>query len=180
MTKDDLIKYAALSVGVVIGARFFANAAFAWIEEFLFNKSKDEKNLDDLIRSKRYGMGDVSEKERKKISAEPSPKERPLELGREVDPREADKAAMMHRIYDLVIKRGAQESEEDFYLRLLGLSKSDSPEIIKRAFKQKAKEFHPDMFVLDGFDGKTRKRLEARIHENYVMIQKAHDFLKKK
>lgn len=175
MSKEDLIKYGLMSVGIVLGARFFANALFAWVERLFVGKSAEEKTLDDLIKSKRFSMGALSEK-----AAPPTAQQTPKELGQQLDPMEEKKRAIMHRIYDLDIRRGQQESVKAYHLRLLGLSKVETPEQLKKAYKQRAREFHPDTFALVDFEQRTRKRLEARIHENYVAIQRAYEFFSKK
>ena len=177
MNKEDLIKYGLISFGVVLGARFFANAIFAWIEGLFIRKSSDEKGLDELIKSKRYSMGALSDK---RTPAQQQPKTRPQEITEALDPAEEKKRATMHRIYDLEIRRGKQESEEAYHLRLLGLVRVEPADSMKKAFRQRSKEFHPDMFALMDFDDRTRKRLEARIHENYVAIQRAYEFFSKK
>lgn len=180
MKKDDLINYGLISAGVVLGASFFAKALFAWIEDLLFKKGRDEKSLEDLIRSKRYSMGGLSEKEIKlsQLAEKKGPRTAEIADLREEDPREVRKREIMHRIYDLDPKRATQESELAYHLRLLGLRTLESEEGLRRAFKQRAKEFHPDMFVLTDFDKKVQKRLAGRIHENYVAIQKSYDYLK--
>ena len=174
MNKEDLIKYGLISFGLVLAGRFFANGLFAWIEGLFVRKGADEKSLDDMIRAKRYSMGGLSEKEAVKV---PSKKPNP-QIEQTVDPVELQKRELMHRIYSLDLKRGPQESPEAHALRILGLTQMEPLEQIKRAFKRKARDFHPDMFVLNDFDKRTKKRLDGRIHENYVAIQKAYDFLK--
>lgn len=182
MSKDDIIKYAALAFGIVLAGRFFADAVFAWIGDILFKKSSDEKNLEDLIRSKKYTMGSLSESEQLRINS-PLEKEAktkpPLQIDHEISPLELRKREIMHRIYDLELRKLNGETVEAYNLRLIGLTKLESHDQLKKAYKVLAKKFHPDMFALGDFDPKAKRKLEARIHENYVAIQKAHDFLKK-
>lgn len=182
MSKDEIIKYGALAFGIVIGARFFADAAFAWIGDLFFKKSRDEKTLEDLIRSKRYSMGSLSESEQLKLNSQPKKNEKrsePLSIDQEIDPAELKKRELMKRIYDLELRKQNGEDQQAYCLRLMGLKTIGNEEQLKKAFKLQSKKFHPDMFALGDFDSKVRRKLEGRIHENYVAIQKAYDHLKK-
>lgn len=182
MSKDDIIKYAVLAFGIVLLGRFFADAIFAWIGDLLFKKSSDEKTLEDLIRSKKYSMGYLSEQEQLRINI-PSSKEQSSKpqasIKHEISPMELKKREIMHRIYDLELRRMTGESIESYNMRLVGVIKLESEEQLKKAYKTQAKKYHPDMFALGDFDPKAKRKLETRIHENYLAIQKAHDFLKK-
>jgi DnaJ-class molecular chaperone len=71
------------------------------------------------------------------------------------------------------------ETDYDFYSRILGLLKDSKTEDIKKAYKEKAKEFHPDRFDFSLFDKKTKEKLQHKVHENFLVIQKAYDYLKK-
>jgi hypothetical protein len=175
MTREFLLYSLAVSVVIVIAGRYFADALFPWLDRFFFSKSRDDAKLDDLIQSRLQQWGHRS------ISA-PNPKTLASTTSEERDelsPAEIARREQLQRIYSFDGKRRSQESTEDHALRLLGLKELPTAELLKQAFKARAKLNHPDTFQLDGFDAKLKKRLAARVHENYILIQRAHEILKK-
>ncbi len=179
MDKEKLATYAAIALGLVLGGRYVANLIFAWFETLMLEKKEQNyRTLDELIDSKARQMGGrpkVAEVERSLLTGgTPAP-----QLEEKTGPEEEQRKITLHRIYDLETKRGQQESEEAYYLRIMNMKQKEAPEILKRAYKLRSKEYHPDRFNLDLFDGKTKKRLAARVHENYLLVQNAYGYLKK-
>jgi hypothetical protein len=164
----------AVSVVIVVAGRYFADALFPWFDKFLLNKSREDAKLDALIRARlqQWGHRSISSQNPSSLT-ESTPEEE------EISPEELAHREQLHRIYSFDGKRRAHESPQDHALRLLGLKSLPSPEGLKQAFKAQAKLNHPDTFQLDSFAPKLKKRLAARIHENYIAIQRAHDTLKK-
>jgi hypothetical protein len=180
MDKEKLATYAVIAVGLVLGGRYVANLLFAWFDTLLLRKKEQNyRTLDELIDAKTRQLGGrpkVAEVERPLLSGgAPAP-----QLEEKTGPEEEQRKLTLHRIYDLETKRGQQESEEAYYLRIMNMKQLEKPEILKRAYKLRSKEFHPDRFNLDLFDAKTKKRLAARVHENYLLVQTAYAYLKKK
>jgi tRNA G37 N-methylase Trm5 len=100
-------------------------------------------------------------------------------LEMDTDPESQKRKAILHQIYDKKLARLKDESDYDFYSRILLLPQDPSNEQIKKAYKEKAKEFHPDRFDFSLFDKKTKDKLQHKVHENFLVIQKAYDYLKK-
>ena len=179
MDKEKLVTYAVIAVGLVLGGRYVANLIFAWFETLMLSKKEqDYRTLDELIDSKARQLGGrpkVPEVERSLLTGGTPT----AQLEEKTGPEEEQRKLILHRIYDLETKRGQQETEEAYYLRIMNMKHRESAEILKRAYKLRSKEYHPDRFNLDLFDGKTKKRLAARVHENYLLVQTAYGFLKK-
>ncbi len=181
MDKQTLITYGLISLGIVLGARFFANALFVWIEGFFLGK-KPERSLDDMVRARLRAMG-VMPKSPPPTATLPSPEK---EIGatallpEEEDPEAQKRKALLRRIYELDLKQLPGESAEAFARRVLGVGPAAASDEIKRAFKTKSKELHPDTFRHEGFDAKTRAKLEARVHANYLAVKQAYETLTKK
>lgn len=185
MDKKQLLIYAALSLGLVIAGALLAKSAFAWFEHYLFGRKKPEPTLDELIdqeelllrggRPKPSGRA-MAPRDFKTAGTEEA---KPM-LEDTTDPAELEKRKIMKRAYLFDPQRLPTEPERTYYLRILGLKPEASVDAIKSAYRARSKDMHPDRFQLNAFDPKTKKRLEKRVHENYVLIQKAHDFLRKK
>lgn len=180
MSKEQLINYGLLSFALILGGRFIGAAIHAWVDEF-FSRSKEKRthSLDDLIRSRETLYGARQSKLSAIGFSEKPTEETPLSIDDSTDPEELSRRQIMRRVYAFDRPIHPHESEKDQALRLLGLTDMVERAELKRAFKTQAKNFHPDCFDLSLFDGKTKKRLAARIHENYLSIQKAHEYLKK-
>lgn len=185
MDKKQLLMYAGLSLGLVIVGGLLAKSAFAWFEQYLFGRKRPEPTLDELIdqeelllrggRPKASGRA-LAPRDFRSPASDPAP---PL-LEDTADPVELEKRKTMKRAYLFDPQRLPTEPERTYYLRILGLGPEASLDEIKSAYRARSKDMHPDRFQLEAFDAKTRKRLEKRVHENYVLVQRAHDFLKKK
>lgn len=179
MDKEKLVTYAVIAVGLVLGGRYVANLIFAWFETLMLQKKEqDYRTLDELIDSKARQMGGrpkVAGVERTLLTGGGAAPQ----LEEKTGPEEEQRKLTLHRIYDLETKRGQQESEEAYYLRIMNMKQLEKPDILKRAYKLRSKEYHPDRFNLDLFDAKTKKRLAARVHENYLLVQNAYGYLKK-
>lgn len=171
----EFIYYAVgISVTMVVAGRYLANAIFPWVDKiFLPKKQRDEK-LDELIQARLNQMGHRPVTFAPKQLAENAAP--PVEL----NPEEMKRREQLQRIYAFDGKRLSKESTEDHALRLLGLKNPTTAENLRAAFKTQAKLYHPDTFQLDGFESKLKKRLDARVHENYIAIQKAHVLLRSK
>ena len=180
MDKEKLATYAAIAVGLVLGGRYVANLIFAWFDTLMLQKKEQNyRTLDELIDSKARQMGGrprAPEVARTLLEGgTPAP-----QLEEKTGPEEEQRKLTLHRIYDLETKRGPQESDEAYYLRIMNMKQLEKPDVLKRAYKLRSKEYHPDRFNLELFDAKTKKRLAARVHENYLLVQNAYTFLKKK
>jgi hypothetical protein len=186
MDKKQIIIYAAISFTVVLAGAIMAKALFAWLEQYLFGRKRErDLSLDELIQREERLMTQGKGRPSGRAMAPKDFKENVEDkvaglLEETTDPKELDKKKILKRIYLFDPKRLGAETEEQFYWRILGLKNAPTTEDLKKSFKTRAKEMHPDSFQLNDFDAKTKKRLEKRIHENYLLIQKAHDVLKKK
>ncbi len=180
MDKQKLATYAMISIGIVIVARLGGQAFFQLLDHYLFRK-KDRKDpsLDELIDHEYLKLSGGLKPSGKAVMPRLKQGQKSPELVAPEDPAADAKKALLHRIYDFEFKRTADESEEKFYLRVLGMRERETAENLKRAFKIRSKELHPDRFNLDAFDNKTKKRLAQRVHENYLLVQHAYQFLKK-
>lgn len=181
MDKQKLATYAMISVGVVLIARFGGTLFFNLLDTYLFRKKdRRDPSLDELIDNEYLKLsGGRGKPSGQAVMPRLKKGQKPQELPQPDDPAVDAKKAILHRIYDVELKRGSGESEEAFALRVLGLKERESQETLKRAFKIRSKELHPDRFNLDAFDGKTRQRLGKRVHENYLQVQAAYQYLKK-
>ena len=185
MDKKQIIIYAAISLAVVLAGAIMAKSLFAWLEQYLFGRKRErDLTLDELIEKEERLMTQGKGRASGKAMAPKDFKEKTEDktaglLEETTDPKELERKKILQRVYLFDPKRLGAETEEQFYLRILGLKNVINAEDLKKAFKTRAKEMHPDSFQLNDFDAKTKKRLEKRIHENYLLIQKAHDVLKK-
>ena len=186
MDKKQIIIYAAISLAIVLAGAIMAKSLFAWLEQYLFGRKRErDLTLDELIEKEERlmtgGKGKVSGRAMAPRDFKEKTEDKTAGLLEETtDPKELERKKILQRVYLFDPKRLGAENEEQFYLRILGLKNVINAEDLKKAFKTRAKEMHPDSFQLNDFDAKTKKRLEKRIHENYLLIQKAHDVLKKK
>ena len=174
--KDIVIQYGLASVGVVLAAAVSAKMIFVWLDDLILSKKRDA-GLDEMIQQKLTALGSPV---LRRPTETPAPPPKALEDLRPEDPDEVKKKIILQRIYHFDGKRGAQETEEAYCLRLLGMKTLESAEHIKRAFKAQAREYHPDKFPLDLFEKKLRKKLAARVHDNYILLQRAQGQLLKK
>jgi len=180
MDKQKLVLYAVIALASVFVARYLASGVFAWFDGYFFKRHrKQDPSLDELIDEEYLKLSGG----RRRVSGQAvAPRIKSVaapELEAPEDPAAEARKALLKRIYDFSYKRMTDESEEKFYLRVMDMKSRETPEILKRAYKLRSKEFHPDRFNLDGFDAKTKKRLEARVHENYLLVQAAYQFLKR-
>lgn len=175
MTKDQIITYLFISFGMVLAARLFGTMISAWMGD-IFSK-KDTKSLDELIHEQRNFVGGV-----RATTAPPhkeSSKEDLLQIERTLTPEEEKKSKILHRIYDFDYKKKPEEEQQVFFRRVLGVQEGETVEMIKKNYREKSKDFHPDRFDLSLFDKKMKKKLEERIHQNYLVVQKAYQVLLK-
>ena len=169
-------------IGFVIGMKIFSGMLFVWWDE-LFRGKKIEKNMDNLdevIEARKLLLRKSPHPEKKinhNTSKEKIKDAKALEM--ETDPESQKRKAILHKIYDKKLTRLKDESDYDFFSRVLHLPKDPSTEEIKKAYKDKAKEFHPDRFDFSLFDKKTKEKLQNKVHENFLVIQQAYDYLKK-
>ncbi|MFZ4714356.1 MAG: J domain-containing protein [Bacteriovoracaceae bacterium] len=152
-----------------------------WDDMFRGKKDKHFDDLDELIEARKLLMkksepvqfGNQAQhnqgQKKTKLSALPE----------ETDPASLKRKAILHQIYDLKMGRLKDEQDLDYYARILMLPKTANSEAVKKAYKERAKECHPDRFDLTSFDTKTQEKLKTKIHENFVVIQKAYDYFKK-
>lgn len=179
--KQIFLQYGFVALALVLGGAFGAKMLFAWLDEYLFGK-KREQGLDEMIAQKLSSMGAKPTRKTEALGQRQEAKEDPRQLAdqRPEDPEEAKRKEILQRIYHFDGKRGQGEAEETYYLRLLGLRSFENVEQVKRSFKQRAREFHPDLFPLALFEKSLQKRLAKRVHENYLLLQKAQDYFAKR
>ena len=183
---QQLLTYAGVALGAVFTAKYFSGHLYNLLDSFLFRaKDKRDPSLDEMIDHKHREMGGKglrragqgSGDERRETGA-PGPEEL-LRLSEDLSPEAQERKLILHKIYSFDARRMPSESEKDYFLRLLNEREPITQDILKKAYKKKARELHPDTFDLNLFDPKMKKKLSIRIHENYLWIQKAHDYLKK-
>ena len=184
---QQLLTYAGIAVGAVFTAKYFSGHLYNLIDHLIFRtKDKRDPSLDELIDKKQREMGGLGvrrasqapQDERREKGA-PGPEEL-LRLSEDLSPEAQQRKLILHKIYSFDTRKLPSETEENYYLRLLNERAPFDKEELKKAFKKKARELHPDTFNLSLFDQKMKKKLTTRIHENYLCIQKAYDYLKKK
>lgn len=165
-----------------VGARFL----FLWFDEYLLARgSKKEKDIERMVLREevnlRAQLGTAPRLDQSRsANAAPKKEQGPLPQLEEVtDPAEKERRALMQRIFDFEVRPRAGEDELTFFRRLLSVPEGASKDECKRAFKKLAQKLHPDSFNLAGFDPKTKKRLEKRVHENYLVLQKALESLRR-
>ena len=181
MDREKILTLLAVSLGLVLVGSLAGKMLFSWLDTFFYRrKDKLDPTLDELIDheytrlgGKPRASGEAFAPRIKKVADKVEALDAPH------DPLESERKMILQRVYAFDFKRGQSESEEAFYLRVLDMKVRERPEVLKRAYKLRSKEFHPDRFKLDIFDTKTRKRLEGRIHENYVLVQQAYSAIKK-
>jgi hypothetical protein len=181
MDRDKILTLVGVSVALVLVGSLIGKALFAWLDTYLFRR-KDQRDptLDELIDHEFTRLGGKP----RATGAAFAPRikrteEKAAAIEAPHDPLEFEKKEMLQRIYGFDFKRLQGESDEAFYLRVLDMKVREKPEVLKRAYKLRSKELHPDRFKLDIFDAKTKKRLAARVHENYLLVQKAYEHFKK-
>lgn len=184
---QQLMTYAGIALSAVLTARYFSGHLYNLLDHFLFRtKDKRDPSLDEMIDQKHREFGGHG---LRKSGATPLADERHskgapnaeelLRLTEDLSPEAQQRKLILQKIYSFDSRRMPSETEKNYYLRLLSEREPLTVEILKKAYKKKAREFHPDTFDLKLFDEKMKKKLKARIHENYLHIQKANDYLKK-
>jgi hypothetical protein len=163
----------------MIGVKIFSGMIFTMYEDFFMGKKeKNVENLDDLIKARMLLMKKADPISTNK--GEGGAKKPDLKLVEEAtDPESKKRKEILHQIYDLDVKRFKDEADDTYYARILKLPAAFNQEAVKKAYKERAKACHPDRFDLKTFDEKTQKKLKAKIHENFLIIQKAYDHFKK-
>ena len=184
---QQLMTYAGIAISAVFAAKYFSGHLYNLLDSFLFRaKDKRDPSLDDLIDQKHrefggYGLrkssGSSLPDERRNKGAPDA--EELLRLSEDLSPEAQQRKLILQKIYSFDSRRLPSETEKNYYLRLLNEREPLTLEVLKKAYKKRARELHPDTFDLALFDEKMKKKLKARIHENYLHIQKANEFLKK-
>jgi hypothetical protein len=184
---QQLMTYAGVALGAVLTARYFSSHLYNLLDHFLFRtKDKRDPSLDEMIDQKHrefggYGLrksGATPLADERRSKGAPTPEEL-LRLTEDLSPEAQQRKLILQKIYSFDSRRMPSETERNYYLRLINERDPLTMEILKKAYKQKAREFHPDTFDLALFDEKMKKKLRARIHENYLHIQRANEYLKK-
>ncbi len=174
-----MIPYVILGcVALMIAVKIFSGMIFTMYEDFFMGKKeKNVDNLDDLIKARAMLM---KKAEPAATKGEGSVKKPDLKLVEEAtDPESKKRKEILHQIYDLDVKRFKDEADDAYYARILKLPSAFTTDAVKKAYKERAKACHPDRFDLKSFDEKTQKKLKTKIHENFLIIQKAYDHFKK-
>jgi len=179
--------YAGIALSAVLTARYFSGHLYNLLDHFMFRtKDKRDPSLDEMIDQKHREFGGYglrksagSSQADERASKGAPDKEELLRLNEDLSPEAQQRKLILQKIYSFDGRRLPSETEKNYYLRLLNEREPLNMEILKKAYKKKAREFHPDTFDLSLFDAKMKKKLSSRIHENYLHIQKAHEFLKK-
>jgi hypothetical protein len=168
-------------IGFVFAMKIFSGMLFVWWDE-LFRGKKIEKNmdnLDEIIEARKLLLRKSSDIDQRIVQKANPIKVDAKALEMESDPESKKRKEILHQIYDKKLSRLKDETDYDFFIRILNLKKESSTDEIKKAYKEKAKEFHPDRFDFSLFDKKTKEKLQKKVHENFLVIQKAYDYLKK-
>jgi DnaJ-domain-containing protein 1 len=161
--------------------KVFSGMLFVWWDE-LFRGKKIEKNmdnLDEIIEARKLLLRKNPDSKENIIQKSNQNKLETKKLEMETDPESQKRKEILHQIYDKKLTKLKDETDYDFFIRVLNLKKESSSDEIKKAYKEKAKEFHPDRFDFSLFDKKTKEKLQKKVHENFLVIQKAYDYLKK-
>lgn len=179
---ENKIQLALILVGVAITLVFFSRSIgamlFHMMDEFLTKKSqKGYDNFDDVVEARKK----LFEKNRpavREAQKEKQQTEKKL-LEEATDEASLRRKDTVKRIYGMENKRHPQENDFTYYSRFLKLKDNFNKEDLKKSYKELAQLYHPDKFDLSDFDEKTKKKLSVKTHENFVMIQKAYEYLKK-
>lgn len=183
---ENKVQLALILVGVAITLVFFSRSIgtflFHWMDEFLTKKSqKGFDNFDEVVESRKK----LFEKTHRSVKAATAEKTSATEKVQQKLLEEANDEAslkrkeMVKRIYGLEVKRLGGENDFAYYSRFLKLKDDFSKDDLKKSYKELAQLYHPDKFDLSDFDEKTKKKLASKAHENFVLVQKAYDYLKK-
>lgn len=173
MKQETLYILIGTAIVVVFLSKSIASILFNKMDEF-FVKKKELKGFDDIdsvIEARtmlmRNGVAASTTSEKKAPEA--------LKIEQIQTPEEKKRIEIMKRIYAFDKLKISGEAEIDYYKRILGICENSD---LKKNYKQMCKVFHPDRFDLRLFDQKTKDKLTKKIHENFLLIQKAYDYLK--
>lgn len=183
---ENKLQLALILIGVAITLVLFSRSIgtylFHLMDEFLTKKSqKGYDNFDDVVEARKK----LFEKTHSAVKAAKQEKEKATEKAQQKLLEEANDEAslkrkeMVKRIYGLEVKRLMGENDFNYYSRFLKLKDNFNKDDLKKSYKELAQLYHPDKFDLSDFDEKTKKKLAAKTHENFVLVQKAYDYLKK-
>lgn len=73
--------------------------------------------------------------------------------------------------FNIAREEGSNSNEGDDYYAILGCKKSDSMDVIKQKYREKIKEFHPDVIMAKGLN----ESFVAFATENFRKIQEAYE-----
>jgi hypothetical protein len=164
-----LISFLLVLLGRKLALIFFNLFEKRFFEHYI----RKDKSLEELIRAKEFEYGKV------RVIPTPGPQKEVELIEGPKDPQDEARKVILHKIYNDAFQKKKSESDRDFYIRILNLTTLFKPDDLKRAYKKKSKEFHPDCFDVSLFDAKTQLRLKSRIHQNYLVIQSANNYFKK-
>lgn len=180
MDKQFLLYCLGASVALVIGGRWAADAVFPWLDQLWGGeRRKADPGLDELIQSRLREWNKSPTRamvDQRADSGAPAPAlDAPPETPEQLAERQT-----LQRIYAFDTKRRTDEADAAYARRLLALTEGHSTQDLRQAFRDGAKKHHPDTFRLDVFPPPLRKRLAARVHTNFLAVQRAHDILRRK
>ncbi len=184
---QQILTYAGIALGAVLSAKYFSGHLYTLLDHFLFRtKDKRDPSLDEMVDRKKREMGVQGLRKSssgalldERASKGAPDKEELLRLSEDLSPEAQQRKLILQKIYSFDSRKIPSETDLDYYLRLLNERPPITLEILKKAYKKRAKELHPDTFDLSLFDPKMKTKLTKRIHENYLHVQKAHEYLKK-
>lgn len=174
-----------VAITLVFFSRSIGQFLFHLFDQYLSKKSQTSyDDFDQLVedRKKLFSKNTTAPQRRNESHSPPgAPKktESPKLLEEATDEASIKRKETVKRIYGLENKRLPQENDFVYYSRFLKLKDNFSKEDLKKIYKELALLYHPDKFDLTGFDDKTKKKLAAKTHENFLLVQKAYDYLKK-
>lgn len=172
-----------IAITVVFFSRSIGQFLFHWFDEFLSKKNQRDKkgydNFDDVVEARKH-LFEKNRPQKKTETGNKSKKgEEPKLLEEATDEASLKRKEIVKRIFGFETKRFREENDLVFYSRILKLKDNFNKDDLKKSYKDLAQIYHPDKFDLVDFDDKTRKKLSAKAHENFLMVQKAYDYLKK-
>ena len=171
-----------VAITLVFFSRSIGQFLFHLFDQYLSKKSQTSyDDFDQLVedRKRLFSKNSTAPQRRNENPGPPKRTESPKLLEEATDEAGVKRKETVKRIYGLENKRLPQENDLVYFTRFLKLKDNFSKEDLKKTYKELAQLYHPDKFDLTGFDEKTKKKLAAKTHENFVLVQKAYDYLKK-